>query len=92
MAVRLRLARHGCTHRPFYHVVAADQRKARNGRFIEKVGYYDPNHNPSQIEVKEDRLQYWYERGAELSPTVAKLLKAKKIELSRLKTQAAASS
>lgn len=83
MAVHVRLQRHGSIHRPFYHVVAADHRKKRDGRFIEKLGYYDPNKEPSQIELKTDRVQYWYAKGAQLSETVAKLAKIQKIELSR---------
>lgn len=83
MSVTIRLARHGGTHRPFYHIVATDHRSARNGRFIERLGYYDPNHNPSTFEVKADRAQFWYERGAELSNTIAKLLHAKNIKLTR---------
>jgi ribosomal protein S16 len=51
------------------------------GRFIEKLGTYDPGHEPSSIELKEDRIQFWYERGAQLSPTVAKLLKIKNVKL-----------
>jgi small subunit ribosomal protein S16 len=83
MAVHIRLQRHGATHRPFYHIVAADSRAPRNGRFIEKLGYYDPNTEPSVIEVKSDRLQYWYGVGAQLSSATAKLFKNKKINLDR---------
>ncbi len=83
MAVTLRLQRHGNTHRPFYHIVATDSRNARNGRFIEKLGYYDPNKDPSIMEVKEDRMQYWYERGAQMSDTVKTIVKKKKIQLDR---------
>lgn len=83
MAVKLRLQRHGATHRPFYHIVAADSRMPRDGRYIEKLGYYDPNKNPSVIEIKADRTQYWYGKGAEVSGAVANLIKLKKIELSR---------
>ena len=83
MAVTLRLARHGSTHRPFYHVVAADSRKARDGRYLEKLGYYDPNKEPSIIELKEDRVQHWFGNGATVSPTVSKLLKIKNVELKR---------
>ena len=85
MAVHLRLARHGSTHRPFYHVVAADHRMPRDGRFIEKLGTYDPNHNPSLVMLKEDRLRYWYANGATLTNPVAKLLKRQKISLERSK-------
>jgi len=83
MAVHLRLQRHGNTHRPFYHLVAADHRAARDGRFIEKLGYYDPNANPSTIELKPERIQFWYSRGAQVSPAVASLLKVKKVSLTR---------
>lgn len=86
MAVVVRLARHGTRNRPFYHLVAADHRMRRDGRFIEKLGTYDPNQNPSFFECKEDRVQFWYGQGAELSATVAKLLKIKKISIARNKT------
>lgn len=83
MALTLRLQRHGSTHRPFYHIVATDSRRPRDGRFIEKLGYYDPNANPSVMEVKEDRVQYWYSKGAQLSDTVKNILAKKKVNLSR---------
>lgn len=83
MAVTMRLQRHGNTHRPFYHIVVADSRMARNGRFIEKLGYYDPNQNPSVMEIKEDRAQFWYERGATVSNTVETILKRKNLKLDR---------
>ncbi len=83
MAVTLRLQRHGATHRPFYHIVAADKRRALCGRFIEKIGYYDPSKNPSQVNVDVERAQYWYSKGAEVSETVQHLLKHQKIKLSR---------
>jgi len=89
MAVHIRLQRKGATHRPFYHLVVTDQRNPRDGRFIEKLGYYDPAGEPSVIELKEDRVQYWYSKGAQLSQTVAKLVKIKKLALERAKTQAA---
>jgi small subunit ribosomal protein S16 len=83
MAVHIRLQRKGTTHRPFYHVVAADQRSPRDGRFIEKLGYYDPAAEPSVIELKVDRLEHWYAQGAQLTDACSKLVKAKKINLSR---------
>lgn len=83
MAVHLRLQRHGSKHRPFYHVVATDHRSSRDGRFIEKLGYYDPAHEPSTIELDADRVQFWYSKGAQLSNTVEKFAKLKKIELKR---------
>jgi len=87
MSVKIRLQRLGGTHRPFYHIVATNSRSANGGRFIEKVGHYDPLSKPTTtIAIKEDRVQYWFERGAELSGTVAKLLKVKKIAVTRTPT------
>jgi small subunit ribosomal protein S16 len=86
MAVHLRLSRHGTRNRPFYHVIATDHRSRRDGRFIEKLGVYDPNSEPSMVDFKEDRVRFWYERGAQLSDTVAKLLKVKNIKLERKNT------
>ena len=83
MAVSLRLQRHGKNHRPFYHLVATDHRMPRDGRFIEKLGYYDPGTEPSTVKFNVDRLQYWYERGARPSRTVATLLKKTNVTLVR---------
>lgn len=86
MAVHVRLARHGTRNRPFFHLVATDHRMARDGRFIEKLGVYDPGKNPSLVDFKEDRVQFWYGQGAVLSDTVAKLLKVKNIKVERTQT------
>ena len=67
MSVRLRLRRMGRKKRPFYRIVAADQRSPRDGRFIEVVGFYDPLQNPHQLELKEERIYYWLENGAQPS-------------------------
>jgi small subunit ribosomal protein S16 len=83
MAVSIRLQRKGSTHRPFYHLVATDSRNARDGRFIEKLGHYDPMSHPSVVEIKADRIQYWYRNGAQLSDMVQKLVKIQKISLDR---------
>lgn len=88
MAVKLRLQRHGSKGRPFYHIVAADTKAARDGKFIEKIGYYDPNREPSFIEIKEDRMRYWYGKGATLTNTVKNLAKLKNFDLIRDKTVA----
>ena len=77
MATRLRLQRHGKKGKAFYHVVAADARAPRDGRFIEKVGTYNPNTNPATIEIKHDRALHWLQVGAEMSDTVRALLKYK---------------
>lgn len=84
--VTIRLARHGKKRKPFYHIVATDSRSSRDGRFLEKLGHYDPNHKPSQYVVNADRVQHWYGLGAQMSPQVAKIVKIEKIELKRTAT------
>lgn len=78
MSVKIRLRRDGAKKRPFYHVVAADSRRARNGRFIEELGYYNPivaaNVEPILV-LKEERIRYWLGVGAQPSETAAALLK-----------------
>ena len=78
MAVKIRLRRDGAKKRPFYHVVAADERRARNGRFIEELGYYNPivaaDAEPILV-LKEERVRYWLSVGAQPSDTAAALLK-----------------
>ena len=83
MTLALRLQRHGRKARPFYHIVATDIRNPRDGKFKEKLGYYDPNHNPSVIEINAPRLQHYYRNGAQISDTVRNLTRIKKITLSR---------
>ena len=77
MATRLRLQRHGKKGKPFFHVVAADARAPRDGRFIEKVGTYNPNTNPATIELNHERALYWVQVGAEMTETVQALMKYK---------------
>ncbi|MCB9746361.1 MAG: 30S ribosomal protein S16 [Alphaproteobacteria bacterium] len=72
--VRLRLTRMGAKKKPFYRVVAADQRAPRDGRFIEKLGTYDPMATPAEIKLDLDRVDYWLSVGAQPSDTVAKLI------------------
>ena len=79
MAVRIRLTRVGSRNDPVWRVVAADKRSPRDGRFIEVLGHYNPQTDPSTIELKEDRIRSWLERGAQPSNTVKRLLKAKGI-------------
>lgn len=74
MAVILRLARRGATHRPFYHIVAADNRAPRDGRYLELIGRYDPVRK-SELVVDVDKASKWIKNGAQQSPTVKKLLK-----------------
>jgi len=75
MAVRIRLARHGTKKRPFYRIVVADGENPRDGRFLEKVGTYDPKYDPAKVTVQTERVQYWIDQGATPSDTVKSLLK-----------------
>lgn len=75
MAVVIRLYRAGARKMPYYHVVVTDSRNPRDGKYIEMIGAYDPNEEPSKIEFNPDRLNYWLKVGATPSETVAGLLK-----------------
>jgi small subunit ribosomal protein S16 len=75
MAVKIRLARHGAKKRPFYRIVVADSESPRDGRFLEKVGTYNPLLDPAEVTLQEDRLKYWMDQGAKPSDTVRMLLK-----------------
>jgi small subunit ribosomal protein S16 len=84
MALKMRLKRLGRKGAPFYHIVVTDSRNARNGRFIERLGYYDPMKELSTIEMTLDRVVHWYALGARPSDSFASLLKAKKVNISAL--------
>ena len=75
--VVIRLARGGAKKRPFYNVVVADSRKPATGKFIERVGFYDPKapEGRENLRFAMDRLSYWKAQGAKMSPTVARLVK-----------------
>ena len=75
MAVRMRLARHGATKRPFYRIVVADSESPRDGRYLENVGTYNPLQYPAQVTLKTDRVLYWLQQGAIPTDTVKSLLK-----------------
>jgi small subunit ribosomal protein S16 len=81
--VVIRLSRGGSKQRPFYNIIATDSRNRRDGRFIERIGFYNPIAAASEegLRIAADRLSYWQGVGAQLSPTVARLVKenAKKI-------------
>ena len=79
MAVRIRLTRVGARNNPIWRVVATDQRSPRDGRFIEVLGHYNPQTDPSTIELDEQRVRSWIEKGAQPTGTVKKLMKAKGI-------------
>jgi small subunit ribosomal protein S16 len=80
MPVRIRLTRVGSKKNPIWRIVVADKRSPRDGRNIETIGRYNPQTQPSLIEVEEDRARHWLDRGAQPSPTVAKLLRTKGID------------
>lgn len=73
MAVTLRMARRGSKRRPFYHIVAADRRRPRDGRYLEQIGFYDPR-GDTRLTIDEDKAKKWLAVGANPSPTVKKLL------------------
>ncbi len=77
MSTKIRLSRHGRKGRPFYHVVIADSRAPRDGRYIEKVGTYDPNTNPATIDLNFDRALYWLQVGAQPTDTAKRILSYK---------------
>ena len=79
MAVRLRLARVGSKKNPIYRVVVADSRSPRDGKFIEIVGRYNPQTEPSTIELNEPKVREWLDRGAQPSEAVARLIKIKQV-------------
>lgn len=75
MAVKMRLKRMGAKKKPFYRIVVADSRSPRDGRFIEEIGTYDPNQEPSAIKFNEEATKKWLANGAQPTDRVAKLLK-----------------
>ena len=75
MAVKMRLRREGKKKQPFYRVVVADVRSPRDGRFIEDIGYYQPLHDPSTIQIDRDRALYWLRNGVQPSDAVVNLLR-----------------
>ena len=77
--VRIRLRREGRKKTPMYRIVVADSRMPRDGKFIEILGRYNPQHEPSLIELDEEKVRGWLENGAQPTAPVAKLLKIKGI-------------
>jgi len=74
MAVKIRLQRHGKKNFAFFHIVVADSRAPRDGRFIEQIGSYNPNTNPATILLNEERALAWLNVGAQPSPTAKRIL------------------
>jgi small subunit ribosomal protein S16 len=75
MAVRIRLARHGATKKPYYRIVVTDSENKRDGRFLENVGTYDPKVDPAKVILKPERVRYWLGKGATPTDTVKSLLR-----------------
>ena len=75
MAVTIRLSRFGTKKRPFYRIVVADSRAPRDGKFIERIGTYDPNQDPAVIRIEEEKAVKWMNMGAQPSQTVKNLMK-----------------
>lgn len=80
MAVKIRLIRMGKKKAPFYRVVVADSRSPRDGKFIDEIGTYDPNQDPSVFKFDEEKAKQWLANGAKPTETVGKLLKQAGIE------------
>ena len=79
METKIRLQRHGKKGNAFYHLVAADSRAKRDGKFIEKLGTYNPNTNPATVDLNFDRALYWLQVGAEMTDTARAILSYKGI-------------
>ena len=80
MAVKIRLKRMGQKKAPFYRIVVADARSPRDGKFIEEIGTYDPNQEPSVFKVDEEAAKKWLNNGAQTTEMVGKIFKAAGIE------------
>ena len=80
MAVTIRLRRMGQKKTPIYRIIVADSRSPRNGRFIEEIGTYNPNTDPSEFKIDEELAKKWLTNGAQPTDVVAKLLKVAGIE------------
>ena len=78
--VKLRLTRMGSTKAPFYRIVAMDSRKARDGKYIDQIGYYNPVSEPKQIVIDADKAKQWLANGAQPTEVVGKLFKLAGIE------------
>lgn len=74
--LKIRLKRVGARKQPSYRVVIADSRAARDGRFVEQVGHYNPRTEPATVEIDEERVVMWLRRGAQPSESVARILKS----------------
>jgi len=75
----MRLTRIGSKKRPYYRIVVIDKRRARNGRFLEVLGNYNPIASPAQMDINAERAQYWLSQGAQPSETVRSILRKKEL-------------
>ena len=80
MAVKIRLKRLGEKKSPFYRIIVADSRSPRNGRFIEEIGTYDPNYDPSKLNINAELAKKWLENGAQPTEVVSRIFKEAGIE------------
>jgi len=83
MATKIRLARHGRKRRPFYHIVIADSRAPRDGKYIERIGSYNPNSNPAIIELDFDKAISWLQNGAQPTDTARAILSYKGVMMKK---------
>ncbi|MBQ9522919.1 MAG: 30S ribosomal protein S16 [Paludibacteraceae bacterium] len=81
MATKIRLARHGHKDYAYYHIVVADSRAPRDGKFIERIGSYNPNLNPARVELNFERALYWVGVGAQPTDTVRNILSSEGVML-----------
>ena len=79
--VRIRLARGGAKKKPYYRIVVADQRCKRDGRYLERIGFYNPMVKENRIEIDAERLKHWLSVGAQPSDRVGKLMKLSNIKV-----------
>src|SRR6185436_17741795 len=79
MPVKIRLSRHGKKHNAYYHIVVADSRAPRDGKFIEVLGKYNPNSNPATIELNNEKALAWLNKGAQPTDTLRAILSYKRV-------------
>ena len=79
--VRIRLARGGAKKKPYYRIVVADQRCKRDGRYLERIGFYNPMVKENRVEIDSERLKHWLSVGAQPSDRVSKLMKLANIKV-----------
>ncbi|MFN3478618.1 MAG: 30S ribosomal protein S16 [bacterium] len=72
--LKIRLSRYGHRHNPWYRIVVADSKARRDGKYIEKIGYYNPRMQPKILEVNLEKLKYWINKGAQPTETVRKII------------------